>query len=365
MIDLSLVVGDSWGAGVMGHNLVPAMADLTETRLIGRVSPGHPLEKYCPEGFSPDVPFTSENPMLHLATGGCQFLPVNQNAWSWKRNVGWIYLEFPVQAQKFLPHARRFYDQMVGGSTWCRDHLIEMGLKNTALAIQGVDADVFCPKPGIGPKDDKFYIFSGGKAEYRKGTDVVMAAFKILSQKYPDMHLLAAWGNLWPETMGSLSASRLIRYIPTIGQDWKTRMQGNLTVNGIPSNRYTLIDMVPNWQMQDIYRKAHMGLFPNRGEAGNNMPMCECMACGVPVVATEGTGHGDVIHPDWSIPVGGNPIENDWVDPDLDEVVAAVEKMYGMSAADRHSMAESAVGMVREHLTWTKCAKDLLTICEA
>ena len=365
MINLSLVVGDSWGAGVMGHNLVPTMASLTDIRMLAKVPPGHPMEKYCPPEFSPDVPYASDDPMLHLATGGVSFMPVNPNAWSWKRNVGWVYTEFPDQAKRNVPHVDRYYQHLVAGSTWCKEKLEELGLHPT-VAIQGVDADVFAPKEGEGPKNDgKFYIFSGGKAEYRKGTDIVIAAYKILSQKYPDMHLIAAWGNLWLETMNSLCASKHIRYIPTMGATWKDRIQANLTINGISSDRYTLVDMVPNWKMPQIYRQAHIGLFPNRGEAGNNMPMCEAMACGIPIVATNGTGHSDVVLEDHAICIGGPTVENGWVEPELEEVVDAVEQAYKLGSIDREIMGRKGMEFIRKNLTWEKCAKDLLAVCEA
>jgi len=367
MLNLSLAVGDSWGAGVMGTNLVPAMAELTEVRLFpNQIAADSPLKKYVLEGYQPDAPYATDEPMLHLVSGGASFLPVNQNVWSRKRNVGWAYIEFPDQAKRNAPYAERYYDHVVGGSTWCEGRLKGMGIKSTSVALQGVDSNVFCPKEGIGPdKDGKFYIFSGGKAEYRKGTDVVIAAFVALAPKYPDMHLIAAWGNHWIQTMDSLQATKLIRYFPALGGNWKDRMQGTLTVNGIASNRYTLVDMMPNWKMQEVYRKAHMALFPNRGEAGNNLQLCECMACGIPVAATTGTGHSDVVKPEHALCIGGKTVENDWVEPDLDEVIASVETLYKMGSIDRAILGDKGMNFIRQNVTWERCAKDLLAVCEA
>jgi glycosyltransferase involved in cell wall biosynthesis len=300
--------------------------------------------------------------MFHLATGGASFLPFNREVWSWKRNVGYAFIEFPRQSVSFLPDARRYYDYIIAGSSWCEHELQTMGLTDVSHAIQGIDFGIFHPQPGVNPKDDgKFYIFSGGKAEYRKGTDIVIAAFKILSQKYRDMHLIAAWGNHWIDTMNSLSFSKHIKWVPSVGTTWKQRIQANLTFSGIMNDRYTLVDFVPNFEMAKIYRSCHLGVFPNRCEAGTNMVLTEAMACGLPVVATATTGHSDIINPGTAFCyVESAEDENGFFDPNLDSLIAEIERAY------QHRNRAEAIGVkgaqfVRQ-FTWERCAKDMLEV---
>ena len=363
MLYVSVPVGDGFGAAVMGSNLVPALAKLTDVKLLQQLPPSHPLADLKALDYNQERPYATFDPMFHLVQGGASFLPVNRDAWSWKRNVGYAFIEFPDVARGFAPHARRYYDHIVAGSSWCRDKLLEMGLPHVSYAVQGIDFSIFKPTEAK-PKDDgKFYIFSGGKAEYRKGTDIVIAAFKILSRKYKDMHLIAAWGNHWLQTMDSLSFSKHMKWVPTVGQTWKQRIQANMTFHGVLNDRYTLIDFMPNFEIAKIYRQCHLGVFPNRCEAGTNMVLTEAMACGLPVVATPTTGHADIIKPSTAICAGitGTYGENGFYEPSLDSVISEIETAYN----ERGSLSvigSQGAEFVRQ-FTWEKCAKDILQVC--
>ena len=70
------------------------------------------------------------------------------------------------------------------------------GIERSRLVHQGVDTALFNPEPVPRFLKRSFVIFSGGKLENRKGQDIVIAAFRLLLQKYPDALLIAAWGNV-------------------------------------------------------------------------------------------------------------------------------------------------------------------------
>ena len=55
-------------------------------------------------------------------------------------------------------------------------------------------------------------LFSGGKFEFRKGQDLVLKAFSVLSKKHPDMVLLTAWHNPWRASMETMRESPHIRF---------------------------------------------------------------------------------------------------------------------------------------------------------
>jgi glycosyltransferase involved in cell wall biosynthesis len=338
------------------------MAKLTDIRLFWDVPKSHPLRKYVPADWNPNYPYATDEPMLHLAEGGHSFMPVNVNVWSKTRNVGWAFIEFPETARCFAPHATRYYDHVVASSSWCEQKLREMGLPSVSKAIQGIDFERFHPDVNAPNPSGKFVIYSGGKAELRKGTDIVIAAYKILSQKYKDMHLVASWGNHWLDTMNSMAESKVIKYIPTLGSTWRERLQGTFTLNGISNDRYTLLDMVPNDKVADQYRNCHVGCFLSRCEAGNNMVLCEFMACGRPVVATMETGHSDVVDLNNAYFVSEGKFTTDgWFHAEVKEVAWLIEQAYQHYDVARDIGLKGAESMKK--FSWDRCAKDLLSVC--
>ncbi len=62
----------------------------------------------------------------------------------------------------------------------------------------------------------RFVVFSGGKFELRKGQDVVRA-YKVLQDHHPDLVLVNAWFNPWPDVFGTMRTSLLIRFDPPRG----------------------------------------------------------------------------------------------------------------------------------------------------
>jgi hypothetical protein len=47
-------------------------------------------------------------------------------------------------------------------------------------------------------------IFSGGKLEFRKGQDIMVAAFKRFHARHPDSMLMVAWQNFWHKTIDGI-----------------------------------------------------------------------------------------------------------------------------------------------------------------
>jgi glycosyltransferase involved in cell wall biosynthesis len=79
------------------------------------------------------------------------------------------------------------YDALLCGSTWNADLLSSSTGRPVKVIFEGVDTSIFCPgtKSGV-LSPDKFYVFSGGKLEYRKGQDLTLLAFREFSRKHAD-----------------------------------------------------------------------------------------------------------------------------------------------------------------------------------
>jgi len=247
--------GDGFGWGVANTNLVRALGEFCRVELAPRSR----------EAF--DAPI---------------FVPVSagdlkpDRKWRAPRILGYCFTEWPLP----LDSARnaRIYDVLFAGSTWNADKLRAAGVRNVQTLIQGVDFARFTPK--IPSQRAGFIVFSGGKYEFRKGQDYVLAAMKVFMRQRSDAVLLAAWHNPWPQSMLSMNKSWLI--------DPADPFQG------LPEDRVIKLPAVPNIKTPAIYAQAHIGLFPNRCEAGTNLVMCEFMACQRPVIASYAHGHLDV-----------------------------------------------------------------------
>lgn len=213
-----------------------------------------------------------------------------------KVNFGYCFFEFEL-GPNAAENAAKF-DTVFAGSTWCLDRLAERGIHNTALLIQGVDGDVFKPQPRRA-KDSQFRIFSGGKFEYRKGQDLVIAAFREFSAKHPEAHLVCSWFNPWPQLIGSMCASDAIKMPVSHTNDLPSSLQFHLyqmlfTVNGIDSDRVTILPQLSHADLAREMANTDAGLFPNRCEGGTNLVLMEYAAQGRPVIANVQTGHADV-----------------------------------------------------------------------
>jgi glycosyltransferase involved in cell wall biosynthesis len=87
-----------------------------------------------------------------------------------------------------------------------------------------------------------------------------------------------------------------------------------------------------------------LAIFPNRCEGGTNLVAMETMACGIPCVLSENTGHMDLTGDDRAFVLRAQrKVEADmlatdgWGESDIDELVACMETAYDnrQNALDR------------------------------
>jgi Tfp pilus assembly protein PilF/glycosyltransferase involved in cell wall biosynthesis len=279
-----------------------------------------------------------------------------------QRNAGYTFFENELTPES-VENARRF-DVVFAGSSWCLDRLRDKGIGHSRLLIQGVDGGTFHPQP---PRQgEKFVIFSGGKFEFRKGQDLVLKAFSVLSRKHPDMVLLTAWHNGWPASMDTMRSSPHIR-CEWPGNDWVGQMEHLYRVNGIdPAKVMTMPQLSPG-QMAQVYHLSDLGLFPNRCEGGTNLVLMEYMACGKPAIVTNATGHQDICRENnafllrdlrpLNIDDGAGNVIAHWVEPSLDEIIARVE--YACEHRAEAQARGVAGGEEMKQWTWKRAAETI------
>jgi glycosyltransferase involved in cell wall biosynthesis len=223
--------------------------------------------------------------------------------------------------------------------------------------LQGVDRSLFHPAPRSGAIPDRFVVFSGGKLEFRKGQDVVLAAFRAFHQRHREALLLTAWSSPWSELTADAAGHPGI-IAPTVGPDGIPDVLGWAAANGIPADAVIALGPVPNIAMPHVIREADVALFPNRCEGGTNLVAMECMACGIPTILSANTGHLDLLNlGDVALRLdrqGGvcrsGTDTTDWGESDVEEMVERLEFVW------RDRTAAAALGgraaRAMEKLSW-------------
>jgi glycosyltransferase involved in cell wall biosynthesis len=182
------------------------------------------------------------------------------------------------------------YDVVVCASAWNRDLLGSLGVE-ALLCHEGIDPVIF--HPGVKRQRNGFRVFSGGKAEYRKGQDLVIEAFKRFAEAHDDAVLVAAWGS----PFGQLSSDfegKCPWGAPPGTHIGKPNFGAWLQKAGLRREQYEIVSPRPNWQMAEVYGSCDVALFPNRCEGGTNFVAMECMACGVPTAISLAYGMDDL-----------------------------------------------------------------------
>lgn len=305
-------------------------------------------------------------PMLHALGDGLDFYDA-LNGTKGRPNVGVPFFESAVIPPKNIKAARGF-DLIVAGSSWNAEVMAGHGLTNVKICLQGVDTDLFKPGAKTGRFDGRFVVFSGGKLEYRKGQDLVVAAFKRFHAKHPDALLVTAWHNPWPQIAQGLSVSTHVAGPPGVKADGSLDIGGWLRANGLPADSFLDLGALTNAATPALLCDADLAIFPNRGEGGTNLVAMECMACGIPVVLSRNTGHLDLIQADhcysldFQIPMGAvtkRPDLEGWGESSVDELIAKMQQAYD-DRADAARRGAAAARFMREW-SWQKQVARLLT----
>jgi glycosyltransferase involved in cell wall biosynthesis len=261
------------------------------------------------------------------------------------------------------------YDLLLCASHWNADLLKAHCRKRVEIVFEGIDPSLFHPGPKSGVLDaSRFYIFSGGKVEFRKGHDLVLLAFREFSRRHDDAVLVTLWHSPWPHLsigfQGKLSAP--------LGQtrEGAIDVKNWVARNGIDPSKVIEIGPVPNAMMASLLREMDCALAPSRAEACTNLLAKEAMACGVPVILAANTGVKDLIAGDNGLGLTRQAQVRDyphagtegWGESDVDEIVAALERLYSDSALRKKIGADGAAWIAKEDRTWSNHARGLKSL---
>jgi glycosyltransferase involved in cell wall biosynthesis len=153
---------------------------------------------------------------------------------------------------------------------WCARHY-KLEAASIPVLHTGIDTSLFRPMPVI--KDPRPTIAFVGRIERNKGVGLLVEAGCRLAKKYPDLQ---------------------IRLIGTGNQ----MVVGELLQTAISAGYPNLIELpgrVAPEQLPDYLSRAHIFAAPSEYEGGPGFVYLEAMACGLPVVACDGSGASEVV----------------------------------------------------------------------
>lgn len=313
---------------------ITELPPLTNDRLSSFFKLAHKLNDYMDK--NPEEILSFRHAVLHGCSSDFSGFPWQDKIWG-QPNVACCAIEHLLCTS----HGRAIsknYDMFIAISQWNYDYLKSLDLHGPVhLCYQGIDSTIFHPAPKANLYKDRFVIFSGGKFEFRKAQDIVLAAFKKFRQTHPEALLITCWQNLLKPNPLPFRLAGHCEDVPSAATDFGLQLTPWLLKQGLPSDSFIDLPFTHNLLMPWVLRECDVALFPNRCEGGTNLVAMEAMACGIPTYVSYNTGQKDLVD---LIGCGAfreqkivksspemNTLEG-WGEPDVDEIVAALEFEY-------------------------------------
>jgi glycosyltransferase involved in cell wall biosynthesis len=254
---------------------------------------------------------------------------------------------------------------IVTPTQWSKERIVEFGFPEEKIRIvpHAVDTTLFKPvsvaegaasRVGLGIQEDETVFVNVGSAFWNKGIDLLLRAFAELRQRQRRVRLIikdqrGLYGVSLEQTLGNIAKEYpSVLHADTLGAI--SVISGNL---GRP-------------ELRMLYGIADCYVSPYRAE-GFNLPVLEAIACGTPVIVTQG-GATDGFCPEdvaWRIPGVLCSADNlgfgragRYIEPDFHALVAAMD---AVATGRRLDATRFVAGRLRvlEAFNWRRVAHEL------
>jgi glycosyltransferase involved in cell wall biosynthesis len=283
----------------------------------------------------------------------------SNDKFSSKREIG--RLVFETERLEDARDRLARYDCILCASNWNAEVVRRHSDKPVCLIFEGIDPSLFHPAPRSGLMNaSKFYVFSGGKLEFRKGQDIVVKAFRQFAARHSDAVLVTSWRSPWPQhSAGFQGILEAPLRLDANGQIAVTQW---CVENGIPQDQVLDVGLIPNPMMPTVVREMDCTISASRCEGGTSLPSMESMACGVPLIIANNTGLSDLIDGDNCIAIrdqktvsnaSSDACTDGWGESNADEIVEALEKLYADSQLRKAIGNQGARWILDNERTWS------------
>jgi glycosyltransferase involved in cell wall biosynthesis len=291
-----------------------------------------------------------------------------------RRTVTFMITEMGLGSGSFADGGERsdFFTRgenaIVTASEWSRQRLLDHGYAAEKVSVipLGADTTAFTPltevertlcRVQMGFHSDETVFVNVGVALWNKGMDVLLRAFAVLRARGRRVRLVLkdqrdVYGISIEQTLRSTGAS-----CPELLQP-----ETLAAISVIP-------DKLERAQLRTLYGIADAYVSPYRAE-GFNLPVLEAIACGTPLIVTQGGATDDFCSDDvaWRIP-GRESVHIDpatgaqgrYIEPDLEALVATMDGL----ASGRRIPPERYIAArenVLAQFTWAKAAAQVAAL---
>ena len=218
-------------------------------------------------------------------------------------------------------------NRIVTPSRWSRDRLLDYGIDPAGISVvpHGVKTDVFTPlndadrrggRAALGVNDDDILFVNVGVATWNKGLDILIKAFATVRKRQPKARLLLKDH----KALYGIGADRTLAQV--------ARENPGLVDGDVLAGISLISGSLDQPQLRALFGVADAYVSPYRAE-GFNMPVLEAMACGTPVIVTDGGATDDFCPPELAMKLPSRPgtkadeptMFGQFLVPDLDALV--------------------------------------------
>ena len=298
----------------------------------------------------------------------------NTLAMAQMRAITFLVTELGLDRANFIEGADpRVYCEagnvVVTPSRWSKDRIVDFGFSMESVYVipHGVDSSKFFPfsheerqlaREALGYNTEDQVFLNVGAPIWNKGMDLVIEAFFKLRQTHKTARLLIKDQN----SLYGFSAVDMIRSLTAAG---RIKID-DASVESIKVLPHTLSLA----QLRTLYNVADFYVSPYRAE-GFNLPVIEAMACGTPVIVTDGGSTDDFVHPHLAMRVPSTlhrneTISNSRISAYLQPDIAALVEMLRQCAdkgVNRYSLSSAfSVAELVCQFSWQRCAVQLMSL---
>ena len=286
------------------------------------------------------------------------------------RVVTFMVTEFGLSESDFAVgemEAERFCeasDLIVTPSNWSKMKLVEFGFPVNKVEVvpHGVNSEVFYPlssaertafRSALEVSDDHFLFLNVGALTDNKGIHLLLYAFAIVRQRHSRARLvLKDSSGLFPLTVSKF----ITEYM---------KLNGALPAEVLDSI-YEISGTLSLAELRLVYGAADMYVSPYLAE-GFNLPVIEAIACGTPVIVTQGGATDDFCDETVALPVLAERLANAehncpgtgfHLQPEVDSLVEQMEKALFIGMSGMQSFADGRSAMV-EKFSWRSAVQQL------